>query len=103
MDKLHSVLTWRLAQYVAVIARLKHPNPIVSGKLRPVLVRMSLLASQLAEDAVTAIEHQDPLSGSRRAKRTTRWPRCAVTVRHPVRRGLPHGVEQAVDAALVGR
>jgi phosphate transport system protein len=46
-----------LARHVAVIARLRHPNPMVSGQVRPVLARMSLLASQLAEDAATAIEH----------------------------------------------
>ncbi len=42
-----------LARHIAIIARLKHPNPMISGKVRPLLARMSLLTSQLAEDAAT--------------------------------------------------
>jgi phosphate transport system protein len=56
-----------LARHVAMIARFKQPNPMTSANARPVLARMSLLASQLATDAATAIEYQDPLSGCRLA------------------------------------
>jgi phosphate transport system protein len=56
-----------LARHIAVIARLKHPNPMIASEVCPVLALMGLLASQLAEDAATAIEHQDPLSGCRLA------------------------------------
>ncbi|MGH3822518.1 MAG: phosphate signaling complex protein PhoU [Pseudonocardiaceae bacterium] len=93
-----------LARHVAEIARLKHPNSVISGKVRPVLARMSLLASQLAEDAATALEHQDPLSGCRLG--------VADDEVDALRRHLfdilfaedwSHGVEQAVDAALIGR
>ncbi len=44
-----------LARHIAVIARLKHPNPMIASEIRPVLARMGLLASQLAEDAATAL------------------------------------------------
>ncbi|PZS40361.1 MAG: hypothetical protein DLM62_03320 [Pseudonocardiales bacterium] len=68
---LHAVdhVKWmaELARHVAVTARLKQPNPMTSGEIRPALARMSLLASQLAEDAATALKHQDPLSGCRLA------------------------------------
>jgi phosphate transport system protein len=93
-----------LARHIAVIARVKHPNPMVAGEVRPVLARMGLLASQLAEDAATAIEHQDPLSGCRLA--------VSDDEVDALRRHLfgilfaddwPHGVERAVDAALIGR
>ncbi|MGH3822245.1 MAG: phosphate signaling complex PhoU family protein [Pseudonocardiaceae bacterium] len=47
----HAQRMGNLARHVAVVARLKHPNPMTSGKVRPVLARMSLLASQLAADA----------------------------------------------------
>ncbi len=93
-----------LARHIAIIARLKHPNPVVSGKVRPVLARMSLLASQLAEDAATAIEHQDPLSGCRLAVADDA---VDALLRHLfailLAEDWPHGVEQAVDAALIGR
>jgi hypothetical protein len=36
-------------------------------EVRPVLVRMSLLTSQLANAAAIAIEHRDPLSACRLA------------------------------------
>jgi phosphate transport system protein len=93
-----------LARHIATIARLKHPNPMISSQVRPVLARMSLLASQLAEDAAIAIEYYDPLSGCRLA--------VADDEVDALRRHLfsilfagdwPHGVEQAVDAALIGR
>lgn len=93
-----------LAEHVAMIARLKHPNPMASGEVRPVLARMSLLASQLAADAATAIEHQDPLSGCRLAVADDE---VDALLRHLF--GIlfagdwSHGVEQAVDTALIGR
>lgn len=48
----HLTRMGHLARHVAIIARLK--SRVVSA---PVLARISLLASQLAEDAPTAIEH----------------------------------------------
>jgi phosphate transport system protein len=93
-----------LARHIADIARLKHPNPMIAGEVRPVLARMSLLASQFAEDAAIAIERQDGVSGSGLAE--------ADHEVDALRRHLfgilfagdwSHGVEQAVDAALIGR
>jgi phosphate transport system protein len=93
-----------LARHIALIARLKRPNPMIAGEVRPVLARMSLLASQLAEDAASAIEHRDPRSGGKLA--------VADDEVDTLRRHLfgilfaedwPHGVELAVDAALIAR
>ncbi len=93
-----------LARHIAIVAQLKQPNPMASGKVRPLLARMSLLASQLAGDVAAAIEHRDPLSGSRLA--------VADDEVDALLRQLfgilfaadwSHGVEQAVDAALIGR
>ncbi|MGH3773176.1 MAG: phosphate signaling complex protein PhoU [Pseudonocardiaceae bacterium] len=93
-----------LARHIATVARLKHPNPMISGTVRPVLARMGLLAGQLAEDAATAIEHQDPLSGCRLAAADGE---VDALLRHLFRilvaEDWSHGVEQAVDAALIGR
>jgi phosphate transport system protein len=93
-----------LARHVAVIARIKRPNPMASGQVRPVLARMSLLTSQFAADAATAIEHQDPLSGCRLAVADNE---VDALLRHLFgilfAEDWSHGVEQAVDAALIGR
>jgi phosphate transport system protein len=100
----HAERMGNLARHVAVIAQFKSPNPMTSAKVRPVLARMSLLASQLAVDAATAVEYQDPLSGCRLA--------VADDEVDALRRNLfgilfaddwPHSVEQAVDTALTGR
>ncbi len=93
-----------LARHIAIIARFKHPNPMISGKVRPVLARMSLLASQLAEDAATAVEYQDPLSACRLAVADDE---VDALLRHLLgilfAEDWSDGVEQAVDAALIGR
>jgi phosphate transport system protein len=93
-----------LARHIAVIPQLKHPNPMISSPVRPVLARMSLLASQLAGDAATAIEHRDPLSGDRLAEADQE----VDTLRRHLfsilfAKDWSHGVEPAVDAALIGR
>ena len=93
-----------LARHIAIIPRLKHPNPMISSPVRPVLARMSLLASQLAGDAAAAIDHWDPLSGDRLAEADDE----VDTLRRHLFSILfaadwSHGVEPAVDAALIGR
>jgi len=93
-----------LARHVAVMARFKHPNPMAASEVRPILARMSLLTSQLADEAATAIEHQDPLSGCRLA---VTEDEVDTMLRHLFdmlfTSNWAHGVERAVDAALVGR
>lgn len=93
-----------LAHHIAKVVRLRHPNPTIPGNIRPMFARMGLLASQLAEDAATAIDHRDALSGLRLAEADDE-----VDV---LRRRLfsilfaedwEHGVAAAVDASLIGR
>lgn len=93
-----------LAQHIAKIARLKHPARTVPNDVRPVFARMSLLASQLAEDAARSIEDRDPRYGARLAEADDE----VDALRRQVFRILfaedwAHGVESAVDAALIGR
>ncbi|MGH3546634.1 MAG: phosphate signaling complex protein PhoU [Pseudonocardiaceae bacterium] len=93
-----------LARHVAGIARFKHPNPMISGKVRPVLARMSLLVSQLAEDAAAAVEYQDPLSACRLAIADDEVDALLRQLLGILFAGdWSGGVEQAVDAALIGR
>jgi phosphate transport system protein len=99
----HLTRMGNLARHIAIIARLKHPNPMIASEVRPVLARMSLLASQLAADAATAVEHQDPLSGDQLA---AAGGEVDALRRHLFgllfTEGWSHGVEQAVDTALIG-
>ncbi|MGH4017939.1 MAG: phosphate signaling complex protein PhoU [Pseudonocardiaceae bacterium] len=93
-----------LAQHIAKIARLKHPTAKVPGEVRPVFARMGLLAAELAEAAAGAIETRDPLGARRLAEADDE----VDALRRQLFRILfdddwPHGVEPAVDAALIGR
>lgn len=93
-----------LARHIAVIPQLKDSNPMNSSPARPVLARMSLLASQLAADAAAAIEYRDPLSGDLLAeadKEVDTLRRHLFTILFA--KDWSHGVEPAVDTALIGR
>ncbi len=93
-----------LAQHIAEIARLKHPTIPIPGDVRPVFARMGVLAAGLAEEAANAIESQDPMSGYRLGQADQE----VDALRRQIFRVLlsedwQHGVEPAVDAALIGR
>jgi phosphate transport system protein len=93
-----------LAQHIAKITRMKHPTVPIPGEVRPVFARMSLLAANLAQDAATAIENRDQLSVHRLAEADDE----VDALRRRIFRILfseqwSHGVEPAVDAALIGR
>jgi phosphate transport system protein len=93
-----------LAQHVATIVQMKHPTLPIPGNVRPVFARMGLLATNLAQDAATAIENRDPLSGERLAEIDDE---VDALRRHTFgilfAKDWSHGVEPAVDAALIGR
>lgn len=100
----HAQRMGHLACHVAMTAQLKRRNPMTSGKVRPLLARMSLLASQLAADAATAVEYQDPLSGCRLAVADDEVDALLRQLFDILlAEDWAHGVEQAVDAALIGR
>ena len=93
-----------LAQHIAKIARMKHPAVPIPDDVRPVFARMGVLATGLAQDAAAAIESQDPLSAQRLAQADDE----VDALRRRIFRILfsedwSHGVEPAVDAALIGR
>lgn len=93
-----------LAQHVAVMAQFTHPNPMACCEIRPTLARMSLLASQLADDAATAINHQDPLSACRLAVTDDELDTLQGQLLHTLCGAhWTHGIQPAVDAALLGR
>jgi phosphate transport system protein len=93
-----------LAQHIAKIARMKHPTVPIPDEVRPVFARMGVLATSLARDAAVAIESKDPLSAHRLAQADDE----VDALRRRIFRILfsedwSHGVEPAVDAALIGR
>jgi phosphate transport system protein len=93
-----------LAQHIAEVARLKHPIQPIPADIRPISVRMGALASSLAEDAAAAIESRDLISAARLAQVDDE----VDTLRRRIFQILfsedwSHGVEPAVDAALIGR
>jgi phosphate transport system protein len=93
-----------LAQHIAEIARLKHPIEPIPADVRPVSLRMGVLASSLAENAAAAIESRDPISAARLAQIDDE----VDALRRQIFQVLlsddwSHGVEPAVDAALIGR
>lgn len=93
-----------LAQHIAKIARMKHPTVPIPNEVRPVFARMSMLASQLAQDAAVAIENRDPLSVHRLAQIDDEVDALRRRIFQILfAENWSHGVEPAVDAALVGR
>jgi phosphate transport system protein len=95
---------YNLAQHIAKIARMKHPTVPIPGDVRPVFARMGVLATRLAENAATAIESRDPLSGGRLAEIDDEVDALRRRIfRILFSENWSHGVEPAVDAALIGR
>ena len=93
-----------LAQHIAKIVRLKHPTVMVPSEVRPVFARMGLLAAELANAAADAIEQRDPLGGERLAAADDEVDALRRQVFHILfAESWAHGVEPAVDAALIGR
>ena len=93
-----------LAQHIAVVARRTHPVEPIPADIRPVSLQMGVLASRLAEDAAAAIESRDPLS----AARLVQVDNEVDALRRQIFQILfsadwSHGVEPAVNAALIGR
>ena len=93
-----------LAQHVAKIARMKHPAMPIPDEIRPVFARMGVLATGLAQDAATAIEQRDPLSACRLAQADDEVDALRRRIFQILfSEDWSHGVEPAVDTALIGR
>jgi phosphate transport system protein len=93
-----------LAQHIAKIARMKHPAVPIPDALRPVFARMGMLSTALAQDAAAAIESRDPLSAQRLAQADDEVDALRRRIFQILfAKNWSHGVEPAVDAALIGR
>jgi phosphate transport system protein len=94
----------KLAEHIAKIARMKHPVVHLPGDLEQVFARMALLATNLADNAARAMENRDPC----RAEDLVSIEDEIKTLHRQIFQRLfakdwSHGVEAAVDAALMGR
>jgi phosphate transport system protein len=93
-----------LAQHIAEIALLKHPIEPIPADVAPVSRQMGVLASRLAEDAAAAIESQDSLSAVRLAQVDNEVDGLRRRIFQILfDQNWSHGVETAVDTALIGR
>ena len=93
-----------LAQHIAKIARMKYRTGPIPDEVRPVFARMSVLATSLAQDAARAIEIRDPMSAHRLAQDDDEVDALRRrTFQILFSEDWSHGVEPAVDAALIGR
>jgi phosphate transport system protein len=93
-----------LARHVAKIVQLKHPRVPIPHGLAPLSARMSVLAARLARDAASTIEARDPLSVGRLAQADDEMDALRDHLLGAVLApDWPHGVEPAVDAALISR
>ena len=94
----------KLAQHIAKIARLKHPFVRLPQDLERILARMALLASTLAHDAAQAIDNSHPHCAQKLASVEEEIGALHRQIfQRLFAEDWPHGVEPAVDAALMGR
>lgn len=93
-----------LSVHVAKIARLRVPEVAVPEDLRPTVARMAGIAEEMVEDVVTIIRDRD-VAGTEdlrpREEEMDRLRRSLFTTMFAKDWG--HGVEPAVDVALLGR
>jgi phosphate transport system protein len=83
---------------------MKHPGVPIPDEVRPVFARMGMLAISLAHDAALAIENRDPLSAQRLAQADDEVDALRRRIFQILfAENWSHGVEPAVDAALIGR
>ena len=93
-----------LAQHIAKIARMKNLQVSVPGDVRPVFARMGVLAAGLAEDAAMVIENRDGWSCEQLSEVDAEVDALRSRIFEILfSENWSHGVEPAVDAALVGR
>lgn len=93
-----------LAQHIAKIVRLKHPQPVLRQDVRAVVARMGLLAATLADSTAEIIEQRDPLGVHRLDAVDDEVDALHGSMfRILFSPDWTAGAEPAVDAALIGR
>jgi phosphate transport system protein len=93
-----------LSVHVAKVARLRAPQVAVPDELRPTIERMAAVAEKMIDTAGIIIAERD-LDGARRMEEDDEEmdQLRRSSFRLMLDDGWPHGVEAAVDIALLGR
>ncbi len=100
----HLLRMGKLAGHIAKITRMKHPLVALPEDLEPVFAGMAQLASTLALEAASAIEHPERHCAEHLVsaeQQMATWHRQIFQRLRATE--WSHSVEQAVDAALVAR
>jgi phosphate transport system protein len=93
-----------LAQHVAKLARMRYPERAVPRDLRRTILEMGQLAQRLMAQAAEVILTQDVKAALRLEQDDDRMDELhRTTFQHLMDERWQHGVETAVDVALVGR
>ncbi|MEU1564080.1 phosphate signaling complex protein PhoU [Streptomyces mirabilis] len=93
-----------LAQHVAKLARMRHPQRAVPRDLRRTVLEMGQLAQRLMAQAAEVIITQDVKAALQLEQDDDRMDELhRVIFQHLMDEKWQHGVETAVDVTLVGR
>ncbi|MEV6740293.1 phosphate signaling complex protein PhoU [Streptomyces sp. NPDC051104] len=93
-----------LAQHVAKLARMRYPERAVPRDLRRTILEMGQLAQRLMAQAAEVILTQDVRAALQLEQDDDRMDELhRTTFQHLMDERWQHGVETAVDVALVGR
>ncbi|MFJ8363755.1 phosphate signaling complex protein PhoU [Streptomyces sp. NPDC093984] len=93
-----------LAQHVAKLARMRYPERAVPRDLRRTILEMGQLAQRLMAQAAEVILTQDVKAALQLEQDDDRMDELhRTTFQHLMDERWQHGVETAVDVALVGR
>jgi phosphate transport system protein len=93
-----------LAEHVAKAALRRHPAPVVPAELTSVLERMGEVADMLAGKIAYALTNLDVATAARLERDDDAMDDLhRELLKIVLGPGWPHGVEAAVDAALLGR
>ncbi len=92
------------AVHIAKVARRRHPNSVVPVELRATVLEMGQAATRIAVKAGTVIATRDlTLAAQLLADDDTIDELHAALFQQLLSGSFPHGVEAAIDLALVGR
>ena len=93
-----------LSAHIAKIARLRYPDKAVPADLEPSFARMAELAGEMVETASTTLAHRDTSAALLLADEDEEMDKLRRDqFKVLLSEDWAHGVEKAVDAALLGR
>ena len=93
-----------LSVHVAKVARLRVPTSAIPDESVPTIERMAAVAERMVGQAASVIAERDVEGASRSRRATRRWTSSArSSFREMLADDWAHGVEPAVDIALLGR